>query len=223
MSPGLRFSKNEAEETQEEKEKRQTTEEGTQRKEEDCIPEMKVEDWEPEMVGSAFPENYRTLLKERNRILEMVWRKGEILNVNGETYKEILNVRFSIPFLESQERVISHFDVVSSWFQNELPSLLRKFQEDKNTRRAYLFFPELEKGEPPCNLVYFFILRGGSLRLVVFIRSFDLIRKFISDVNTALYCLKRLASEFPEFVPPKEVTFFVCSAHVRIYDTLEGY
>lgn len=165
--------------------------------------------------------SYRRLEDEQKRILKMIWNRGKELEINEEIYREIISVKFTIPFFEPRHRSISHFETVDSWFKNEIPHLMKEFREEINTRRAYCFFPELVIGDPPCNLVYLFMIRGGFLNLLIFMRSFDVINKFFSDVNTAMYCLKILSSHLK--IKPNIITFFISSAHIRKRDTLLEY
>jgi len=176
-------------------------------------------DWTPEEIGLS--QAQKIILHKRDRLLKKIWKDGSEVTVDGDDYKEILNVRFSIHFMAPEEKAISHFKVIHAWINREFSRIENMFDLDAFTRRAYCFFPELEIGEPPCNLVYLYIFRENRLNLIVFIRSFDVLKKFVSDVNTALWCLQIMS--YRTGMDPGRVTFFVVSCHVKISDTLEGY
>lgn len=90
---------------------------------------------------------------------------------------------------------------------NDLINLLKK---DPTTRQAYLpvWFPEdtgaVFGGRVPCTLGYHFILRGGQLHMVYYIRSCDYVRHFADDI----YLANRLAIHILETLKEKDKAWY---------------
>jgi len=162
----------------------------------------------------------RELARIHRRLLDRIWKEGTEIKVRGEDYKEITNVRFTLRFTPVETQEIQHFDIVDSVVRREIVKLTSLFGEDKNTRRMFLYFPELVMGDPPCNLIYHFLYREEKMNLNVYSRSWDILGKWRTDLFTALYSL----SIFCERTGTKKgtVTFFVGSCHVPLKATLNG-
>ena len=160
------------------------------------------------------------LKRIHKRLLSRIWKEGQQLKIRGEDYKEIVNVRFTFRFTPVEETKIQHINVINNEILAKLSLFLPIFEKDANTRQLFLYFPELIKGEPPCNLIYHFLFREGQMNLNVYTRSWDILNKWSTDIHTALYCL----SYFCEKTGTKRgtTTFFVGSCHVSMNATLEG-
>lgn len=165
------------------------------------------------------------LNKIQKQLLDLIGRKGVSIPSKGIPTTEITNVIIELKPTghKIREGAIQHLHVVNKEVIPILRNLGSVINADEDTRRAYLYFPELEKGESPCNLIYHFFVRGESLFMNIYLRSLDVLNKFHSDLNTALYCQDFLAKILDFAILKGTITFFIGSVHIYGKDTLTRF
>lgn len=100
----------------------------------------------------------------------------------------------------------------------DLKDVIRLLLERPGTRQAYLpiWFPEdtgaIEGQRVPCTLGYHFLIRGGKLKVVYYIRSCDFYRHFRDDVYMAARLGQWVAEEVN--VEVSHLVMHISSMHV---------
>jgi thymidylate synthase len=153
------------------------------------------------------------------RLLDRIWKAGEVIHVREEDYKEIVNVRFTFRFTPVEKTNIQYIKIIDWQVIHDITDLCRLFDKDQNSRQMFLYFPELINGHRPCNLIYHFLFRKDAMNLNVYTRSWDIINKWLTDIHTALYCLEHMAKLTGK--KKGRITFFVGSCHVPLRSILK--
>jgi len=157
--------------------------------------------------------------KAWRNILGEIRTRGFLIQSRNNTYFEILDAIVAMePGLQPDSTKIELFEVLKKKVFPELIKISDIISEDPGTRRAFLYFPEMIEGDPPCNLIYHFLLRNTYLIMNVYIRSADIYNKFFSDIHSALVCQEELCRLLGDSGRPGNITFFIGSAHIRKED-----
>lgn len=165
----------------------------------------------------------KVLNRKKSELIRKIQHSGKNVIVRGIRYREILNVMFSIPPITPNPEAIIHMQVLTEKVIPKVERIERKILLDLTTRQAFLYFPGLEKGELPCTLTYLFLVRRNKkgldeLMMTVYMRSFDVFKKFMSDVNMALICQEHLAVRLG--IRRGKIFFLISSCHFSLDETL---
>lgn len=101
----------------------------------------------------------------------------------------------------------------------DLADVVKLLQSRPGTRQAYLpvWFPEdtgaVDGQRVPCTLGYHFLVRGGGLKIVYYIRSCDFYRHFRDDVYMAGRLGQWVANQL-DGVQPNKLVMHISSLHI---------